>query len=148
MELKTLLEKELQQTQATFGIAVTHLETGEQVSINGDQLFQMASTFKVPILAALLDEVDKGTLTLDEEVTITEEDFVSGSGVIVQLHDGVKLTIKDLAMLMIIVSDNLATDCLLHRIGMDTVNKFIQQHGYGKIYVHQMCKELLSVMVG
>lgn len=148
MDLQKLLERELQNATGSFGVAVTDLSSGEQASIQGNELFQMASTFKIPILAALLNEVEKGNVVLDEKIKINEDDFVTGSGVIVNLHQGITLTIKDLAMLMIIVSDNIATDYLLNRIGKNVVSEYIDQLELKDIYINQTCKELLCTTIG
>ncbi|WP_312107995.1 serine hydrolase [Brevibacillus reuszeri] len=148
MSLEQKLLDVISDVSGTFGVAVKHLQTGEAASINGDQLFQLASTFKIPILAALYRDVEAGKLSLEDRIKITEEDMVPGSGVLQELHLGVEVTVKDLAMLMIIVSDNLATDQLLKLVGTDQVTAYMRELGLADVHIHHSCWDLLSLCVG
>src|SRR5699024_4805105 len=106
MSLQQKIEDIIQETSAIFGVSIKHTETKEEVNINEDKLFQMSSVFKVPILMTLYEKVFNGEIDLTERVKITEEDRVPGSGVIQEMDPGIEVTIKDLATMMIIVSDN------------------------------------------
>ena len=140
--------KELNLKEEQLGLSVHHLQTGESYSINGDVLFQTASTIKVPILWSLFKQIDKGTISLNDKYTIVEEDFVPGSGVLNEFVPGLQVTIKDLATLMIIVSDNTATDILLKLIGKNNVEKDMRHLGLENTYVRQTIWELLCISVG
>ncbi len=145
MSLQKKLEAVLSETTATFGVAVKHLETKEEALINGDDYFQMASTFKVPILATLFRDVHEGRLSLTERIRLTENDLVPGSGVLQEFLPGAEVAVKDLAMLMIIVSDNLGTDKVLELVGTKRVDAFMKELGLDRISVKSSCWELLSV---
>lgn len=142
------IEEILQTASGTFGVAIKHLQTGEEVVVNGQRLFQLASVFKLPILAALFNEVEKGRLALSDRIELTLKDRVPGSGVLKELDAGTNISVKDLAMLMIIISDNSATDKLLQLIGKETVQSFMKELGLEKIFVCHSCWELLALSVG
>ncbi len=94
-----------------------------------DEPFVAASTIKVPILVALYDAAARGELRLDELCRLTPEDQVTGSGVLQLLSAGVRLPLRDVAELMITVSDNTATNMILDRVGTERVNACMQSLG-------------------
>ncbi len=101
------------------GVAAVHLETGREVFINGDEPFPMASTYKVPIATRLLRLVDDGELTLNKMISIEPGDLHPGSGTLSALFDdpGVELSLRNLLELMLLISDNSATDMVLREAG-------------------------------
>lgn len=123
MLLQDSIEEIIGSVPATFGIAACHLSGGETVLINENEVFPSASVIKVPMLIEIMFQRDEGRLSLDETFVLPESDKVAGSGVLRDLHEGLELTLRDLAVLMIIVSDNTATNMIIERIGMDTVNE-------------------------
>lgn len=149
MTLQQKIESYIQGIDATFGIYIKHLGTQEEVNIQGNQLFQMASVFKVPILATLYEKVHNGEINLQKRIQLNEEDYVPGSGVFQEMAYGIEPTIKDLATMMIIVSDNLATDKVLSIVGgANNVQERMHQMGFNDIYIHHTCWELLSLSAG
>lgn len=110
--------KEFQaRSSAPIGVAVKDLRTGKTVSYNGDMVFPTASTFKVYILAELFRKIAAGECSLDETIVLTEEMKSLGSGVLANLSAGISLTLKDYAVLMMIISDNTATNILFDFVG-------------------------------
>jgi beta-lactamase class A len=132
----------------TLGVYVHAVEAGDRVELNADQLFPMASVFKIPILAELLCRAHEGRISLEERVTLADDMKSPGSGVLKELSAGTALTIGDLAMLMIIVSDNTATDILLARVTKDAVNARLRACGLERTNVAMDCRELLYDLVG
>jgi beta-lactamase class A len=102
-----------------MGIAAVHLESGRSAWLNANEAFPMASTYKVPIAARLLDMVDNGELTLDRRVEIGTEQYSPGSGMIAKLLDdpGLSVSVHNLLEIMLLISDNTATDRLLESAG-------------------------------
>ncbi|KQL43920.1 serine hydrolase [Brevibacillus choshinensis] len=145
MSLQEKLEAVLSESSATFGVVVKHLETQEEAQINSNDYFQMASTFKVPILATLFRDVSEGRLSLEQRIRLTEDDLVPGSGVLQEFLPGAEVAVKDLAMLMIIVSDNLGTDKVLELVGTERVEAFMKELGLAHISIRNSCWELLSI---
>ena len=131
-----------------IGVYVHHLTRGDTVAHDADRPFQMASVFKVPLLAELMSQVVAGRRRLDEQITLTDEMKAPGSGVLKELSAGTRLSVRDLAMLMIIVSDNTATDILLDLVGADAVNARLAACGLRRTVVTMGCRSLLRDLVG
>jgi beta-lactamase class A len=101
----------------TFGVAVKYLESGAEMQINGNQRFALASVFKVPVLVTAARRIDAGALRLDQRVTFADRMKTAGSGLLAYLGAGLNLSLKDLLLLMIIISDNTATDMVVNLVG-------------------------------
>ncbi len=106
-----------------------NLTTGREFAIDADARVRTASTIKLPILCALESLVASGRVRWDERIRLRPEDKVTGSGVLGSLEDGTDLTIRNLAILMIIVSDNTATNLITDRITADAVNDYLDSIG-------------------
>ncbi len=106
-----------------------NLETGKTVSIRGDERVRTASTIKLPIMAALFAQVEAGKVKLNEPLTLRDNDKVTGSGVLHEFSGGVQLPVSDVMHLMIVVSDNTATNLILDRISADAVNAEMDKLG-------------------
>lgn len=109
----------------TVGVGAVHVETGRAVWFNEDERFPMASTYKVPIAVQLLSRVDRGEISLADMVELEPADIHPGSGTISNLFDdpGVTLSLRNLMELMLLISDNSATDLTLTAAGgPDAVN--------------------------
>jgi beta-lactamase class A len=112
-----------------LGVFAKHLGTGETLAWNADTRFPTASVIKVAIMVEAFDQMARGVLPADGVVRIREQAKVGGSGVVRELHDGAELTIRDLIRLMIVVSDNTATNLLLERVGVAAVNARLAAYG-------------------
>jgi len=101
------------------GVAAWRLDgRGQRVLVNADQQYPMASTFKVPIAATVLSQVDKGRLKLDQLVAIDPNMIVDSEGLAETFHHpGVSVSVENLLELMLTVSDNTATDTLEKLVG-------------------------------
>jgi beta-lactamase class A len=104
------LERLRQRFSGRIGIAARNLATGEEFLIDHERAFPTASSIKVPILYELFRQAESGAFSLDDRVELTQGDIVEGSGVLRDLRPGLQPTVHDIAMLMIIVSDNTATN--------------------------------------
>src|SRR5712671_1994872 len=108
--------------QGTVTLYAKNLDTGASVGIKEAEPVRTASTIKLPILCAVFDQVARGQAKWDEKLTVTASAKVSGSGVIgSEFSEGVQLPLSDVANLMIVLSDNTATNMILERFGADTV---------------------------
>jgi beta-lactamase class A len=133
---------------AAVGVCAEHLETGQRIDINADDLFFTASTLKVPLLVELYRQVDAGKVSPTDRVEVTEVLKTPGSGVLKEFDGGVRPTVKDLAMLMIIVSDNTATDLVYDLIGRDNVRAMLDELGLTATQIPMNVKELLYISTG
>ncbi len=111
-----------------IGVAV-QAPDGERFSHRGDERFVSASTIKIPIMVEIYRQIDRGNLSLDDRFTLTREDICPGSGVLLQLHPGLELTLRDIIYLMMSISDNTATNMLIDLAGMENVNGAIASLG-------------------
>ena len=136
------------QTGGIVGVAAKHLETGKYVSHNADTVFFTASTLKVPLLVELYRQVDAGIIDVNQRTELTDALRVPGSGVLKELASRLQPTIHDLAMLMIIISDNTATDILYNRVGGDEINNTMRRLGLTHTCIPMTCRELLYSIVG
>ncbi len=115
--------------KGTVVLYAKNLTTGKDFGIKPDTRVRTASTIKLPILCALESLVAAGKVKWDEKIVLKPEDKVSGSGVLASLADGTELSVRNLATLMIIVSDNTATNLILDRISADAVNNYLDGIG-------------------
>ena len=119
-----------------IGYAVHNIDTGERLSLRGDDPFPTASLIKVGILVTLYDLVEKGEIALDDRIRVLRVDKVPGSGMLQHLHDGIEITIGDAAWLMITISDNTATNLLLDKVAMRRVWTKMEALGLPRTKVH------------
>jgi len=133
------------------GVTAIHLETGRRVSLNGAERFPMASTFKVPIAVQLLTRVDKGEVKLDQMIEIKQSDLHPGSGTLADLFNkgGLAISVRNLMELMLLISDNSATDVLLRTAGgAEAVTSRMRSLGIEGINVNRSTAELIANWVG
>jgi beta-lactamase class A len=121
-EVIRAIKHEFASFAGTGGVAAKHLGTGEQIQVNADAETATASTIKVPILIELYRQVENGLVRLDDRLVVSEGTRAPGSGILRDLSLGVELSVEDLATLMIVVSDNTATNMLIDLVGLDHVN--------------------------
>jgi beta-lactamase class A len=127
------LEAELQAMvkpfQGTVALYARNLDTGAEVALDADRAVRTASTIKLPIACAVAQQVAVGKARWDERLTLREATRVSGSGVLSEFGDGETVSLRDAVRLMIVVSDNTATNLVLDRIGADAVNDYLDTLG-------------------
>jgi beta-lactamase class A len=137
--LQTQIEQISQTAKGRVGVALMLLETGESLSLNGNQHFPMQSVYKFPIAMAVLHQVDEGKLKLEQSVSVETSDLVP-----VRLHipirdkypQGVKLSLKELLRYSVSESDGTACDVLLRVIGgAAAVMKYLRSLGVDGVMV-------------
>lgn len=120
----------LAKAPGTASFFAKNLDTQKSYGVRADERVRTASTIKLPIMAAMFNEVEAGRMQWTEEITLRKEDKVSGSGVLAsEFSDGVKLPLRDLMHLMIVMSDNTATNLVIDRVTADVVNRYLDQLG-------------------
>ena len=108
------------------------LITGECWAYQADLPLVAASVIKLPILVEAFRQVRDGQASMEETFSIRPEQKMPSCGALTYLHDGLSVTFRDLCVLMIILSDNTATNLLIDRLGMDSVNQTIRALGLGQ----------------
>ncbi len=119
-----------------LGYSVRNVDTGEQLSLRGDETFPTASLIKVSVLVTLYDLAEKGQLSLDDPIRVLKVDKVPGSGQLQNLHDNIEITLGDAAWLMITISDNTATNVLLDKVAFRRVWDKMEALGLMHTKVH------------
>ena len=113
-----------------MAVAIMDLNSGQTILINADEVMPQASSIKIAVLAELYRQVQLGKVKLTDMYTVRKEDIVEGSDIMGGLTTGVtQITLRDLATMMVAVSDNSATNVLIDRLGMDNVNAMLQSLG-------------------
>lgn len=122
--LASKLEPLAKAHKGKVAIALKHLENGQTYFLNADEAMPTASLIKLPIMAEVYFQEKEGKVKLDEMLTLTKEEMVQGSGVLTEhFSPGAKFSLRDTARLMIVYSDNTATNMVLERIGIPSTNK-------------------------
>jgi beta-lactamase class A len=132
----------------TGGVAVRHIERDERVGFDGDTPYPSASVFKVPVLVEAFRQVGQGAFSLTDRWELTEEEKSTGSGVLTRMMPGLRPAVRDLLTLMIIISDNTATDMLVRRLGPERITGTMRELGYGNTVVASGCRDLLRGILG
>jgi beta-lactamase class A len=128
--LQDALRSRIGDFQGTVSLYAKNLDTGDSVGTRPAEPVRTASTIKLPILLAVFDQVAAGKAKWTEPLIITPQDKVSGSGVIgSEFSDSVQLPLRDVVHLMIVLSDNSATNMVLERFTADAVNAYLDKIG-------------------
>jgi beta-lactamase class A len=129
---KTLSEK-IEAAVADFKgkvwIYAKNLDTGKYFSYRGDEQVRTASTIKVPIMAEAFRQVADGKLAWTDELIVTKEKKSGGSGILGEFSDNSKIDLRTAVHLMIVLSDNTATNLVLDRVTSDAVNEYMAKLG-------------------
>jgi beta-lactamase class A len=143
--LQAQIERAAKGARGSVGVVVKHLESGAEVAVNGDEPYPMASTFKLPVLVELHAKAKAGRLNWDERVEIAPTDQHLGSGELSPLYEtpGVALSMRNVAALMMLISDNSAADICLAKVGVRDVNARMASLGVTGIRVDRPCQELI-----
>jgi beta-lactamase class A len=118
------IERITRSINATWGIYVKSLETGEEITIDADRQMETMSTIKIPLMVEVFEQIKAGKFKLSDKYTFAAADSQPGTGTIQRLDPGAVMDVKDLITMMIIVSDNTATEVLYRMVGgPDAVNR-------------------------
>ncbi|HZU22037.1 MAG TPA: serine hydrolase, partial [Terriglobales bacterium] len=132
--LKSNIEQITSSIATHWGIYIKCLDTNEEIAINADQQMDTMSVIKVPLMVEAFRQIGEGKFSLADRYILKDSDKRPGTGVIRSFDEGASLTVKDLLTLMIIVSDNTATDAMFSKVGgPQAVNALMQQYGLNSI---------------
>src|SRR5262245_37591504 len=114
-----------------------NLDTGETYSFNADERVRTASTIKIAVMIEAFARVNEGKAKWTDEVVLTKDKKVSGSGILSELSDNLHLTLRDAVNLMMILSDNTATNLVLDVLTTDAVNARMESLGFKQIKINR-----------
>jgi beta-lactamase class A len=127
------------------GVCVKDLKRGNGFTIRGDQEFPTASTIKIHVLTQLLLRAERGEIDLGQQVRLAPEMCVPGSGVLTYLEGEVELSVLDLAILMIIVSDKTATNLCIDIAGIEATNALLRELGLTRTILRRKMQDQEAV---
>ena len=113
-----------------MGVAIIDLTDGHKYLLHANDVYPQASSIKICVLVELYRQAQQGKLKLTDMYTVNAADLVQDSDIMGGLTPGLtQITLRDLATMMVAVSDNSATNVLIDRVGMDNVNTFLNSQG-------------------
>jgi len=135
------LDDQVKALVASFKGKVTlyakNLDTGETYALNADERVRTASTIKIAVMIEAFARVNEGKAKWTDEVVLTKEKKVSGSGILSELSDGLHLTLRDAVNLMMMLSDNTATNLVLDVLTTDAVNARMESLAFKNIKINR-----------
>ena len=132
-----------------LAVAILDLSTGQKYLLHADEVMPTASSIKIAILAELYRQAQQGKVKLTDFYTLEQTDMVGGSGITSVLTPGMtKLTLRDVAALMISVSDNSATNVIIDRIGMENVNALLDSLGLTRTRLRRKMMDIKAAAEG
>jgi len=132
-----------------LGVAILDLTTGQKYFLHADEVMPTASSIKIAILAELYRQAQQGKVKLTDFYTLQQSDMVGGSGIVSVLTPGMtRLTVRDVAGLMISVSDNSATNVIIDRVGMENVNALLDSLGLTHIRLRRKMMDVKAAAEG
>lgn len=144
-KIKTTIE----QADAVVGVAIKDIRSGEQIFFNEEETFPQASSIKIHILTEVFRQASLGKFSLMDIRQIQSSYRVGGSGILSSLGDkSVSLSIRDYCVLMIVLSDNSATNLLIDLVGMNNVNESLQKNGATKTKLQRVMMDVQAAKEG
>jgi beta-lactamase class A len=134
-ELDARVTKAVASFKGKVSLFAKNLETGETYALNADERVRTASTIKIAVMIEAFARVEEGKAKWTDEVVLTKDKKVSGSGILFELSDGLHLTLRDALNLMMILSDNTATNLVLDVLTTDAVNARMESLGFKQIKI-------------
>ncbi|HVT30329.1 MAG TPA: serine hydrolase [Lacipirellulaceae bacterium] len=128
--LADVLQPLIERHQGEVGLAVKNLKTGETYAYHADRAMPTASLIKLPVMITTYEAIEKGKLSLNEMITLKKSDFVPGSGILTaHFSPGDRISLRDAIHLMIVYSDNTATNLVLDKLGLQPTNDCMERLG-------------------
>ncbi|MEV5704101.1 serine hydrolase [Actinoallomurus sp. NPDC052274] len=146
-DVRTRIEAAFRDAGVTGFLHVTDIDTGREVAVGADEPVVLASVFKVPLLVAFHRQAADGLLDPTERLTLRPQDRTTGPTGVSVLLDEVRMSLRDLASLMITVSDNTSADAVLDQVGLTAVNATAAALGLSGTAVAESGHDLFDTML-
>src|SRR5208337_4016200 len=132
-----------------MGIAIVDLTDGHKYLLHANDVFPQASSIKICVLAELYRQAQQGKLKLTDLYTVNAADLVQDSDIMGGLTPGVtRVALRDLATMMVAVSDNSATNVLIDRLGMENINALLDSQGLSHTRLRRKMMDLEAAKQG
>src|SRR5205823_6061703 len=148
-KLKASIAEVDRNLDGVLGVAIEDLTTGQKYLLHADEVFPQASSIKIAVLAELYHQAQQGKLKLTDLYTVQSSDLVPDSDIMGGLTPGVtRITLRDLATMMVAVSDNSAANVLIDRVGMENVNSLLDSLGLAHTRLRRKMMDLKAASEG
>lgn len=144
MSLESEIRSITENSGAEMAVSALHLESGQRADVDADRIYPLCSVLKIPVLVEAFRQIEAGRFALHDRWELTTAEKNLPSGILVFFDDGLAPTVKDLLTLMIIISDNTATDMVMHRLGEGSVTAAMHSLGLTDIHVPLTIRELFD----
>ncbi|MBP2626135.1 MAG: hypothetical protein H6Q68_846 [Firmicutes bacterium] len=146
--LRRKIEDILASYTGRWGIVIINKSTGKVLKINPDMVFPAASMIKVSIMYEIMKQAAVGSIDLDASLVVTNDVRVGGAGILQELRPDITMTVIELITLMIVLSDNTATNMLIDLIGMDAVNRTMTDLGLKSTVLRRQMMDFEAAQAG
>src|SRR6202142_4330076 len=136
-QLQAQVDQIAAQHHGQVAVYAKELKTGQTVALKADEPVQTASVIKLALLYEAMEQIRAGKRHWDDKVTLTKENQTDGSGVLGFFDTPVTLTLKDVLSMMVITSDNTATNVAIDTIGLDAVNTEMGKLGLKNTWLYK-----------
>ncbi len=127
----------------TTGVAIEHIESGRRMDLNGHRRFPLASIYKVPMMIEAFRQAAEGRISLADRIEIRPESYHGWGDVMSKFDLGLQPTLRDLIFWMIVETDNLATDLVLAKVGVENVRRTLGEMGLDEISIDRPTRILI-----
>ena len=129
-DLSNEIKEYLQNRKGDYGFYYRDLKSGKKIGYNENSIFPAASIIKIPIMIEFFRQSEAGLIDKDKLISLPVANRVGGAGILHELRDDIKMKLSELVLLMIILSDNTATNLVIDILGIDNINKFLNKRDY------------------
>jgi beta-lactamase class A len=140
--MRTAILRRLEQLPGKISFLYENLETGEMVGYKEQEPLMAASVIKLFVMTAVFERLERGDFSEEQVFSIKKEECVPSCGALTYLHDGIQVTAMDLVTLMIIFSDNTATNVLIDFLGIEEINDTIRGLGFERTILQRKMFDL------
>ena len=144
MSLESDISRIIENSGAEMALSALHLESGQRIDVDAGRVFPLCSVLKIPVLVEAFRQIEEGLFTLDDRWQLTTAEKNLPSGILVFFDDGLAPTVRDLLTLMIIISDNTATDMVMNRLGAGSVTSTMHSLGLTDIHVPMTIRQIFD----
>ena len=144
MSLESDISRIIENSGAEMALSALHLESGQRIDVDAGRVFPLCSVLKIPVLVEAFRQIEEGLFTLDDRWQLTTAEKNLPSGILVFFDDGLVPTVRDLLTLMIIISDNTATDMVMNRLGAGSVTRTMHSLGLTDIHVPMTIRQIFD----
>lgn len=150
VKLKQQILPLVKEVPGSMGCYIKHIERGEEIAIEADKVFSLGNVFQLAVMVEAFRQIEREMISIDYKITLTDNYKSVGSGILQYLSNGIELSVKDLLVLMMTISDNSATDLLWKKVGVQSVNMMLRELGFTRtnIYIPNREYYMLSLLMG